>query len=70
MKLGYALLRHGESLHDSDPQRAKAVLAEAIDDLTTAHESLLAFGPACAADAHWCVEQKDFAERLRATVGG
>ncbi len=68
MRLGHTLLRRGEALHDVDPGQARGVLAEAISHLETAHESLLPFGPSRATDARWCAEQKDFAERLRASL--
>ena len=68
MNLGYALLRHGEALHDGDPAQAIGVLTQAIDYLTAAHESLLAFGSDHAADAQWCSEQKDFAQRLSRSI--
>ena len=68
MKLGHALLKQGESLHDRQPDQAKPVLEEAIQWLSTACESLEAFGPDHAADVQWCREQQDFAQRLHASL--
>ena len=68
MKLGHALLKQGESLHDRQPELAKPVLEEALQWLTTARESLEAFGPDHAADIRWCLEQQDFAQRLHASL--
>jgi len=65
LKLGSALLRQGEALHENNDGRAKPVLEEAIGWLTTAGEALSAFGPDHAADIQSCLELKDFAERLR-----
>lgn len=65
LKLGSALLRQGEALHENTDERAKPVLEEAIECLTTAGEALSAFGPDHAADVQSCLELKDFAERLR-----
>ncbi len=66
--LGHALLRYGESLWATDAESASAILGGAIDWLATAHESLAAFGAPAAADAQSCLQLKDFAERLRASV--
>ena len=68
MKLGHALLKQGESLHDRQPDQAKPILEGAIQWLTTAAESLEAFGPDHAADVRWCLEQQDFAQRLHASL--
>jgi hypothetical protein len=75
MNLGNALLKLGESLHDRDPARAKAILEEAIEWLGSSREALLAFGHegppfsrSTYADARWCDEQADFARRLRNTL--
>ncbi len=64
LKLGSTLLAQGEALHDLGDRLAKSVLDEAVELLATAGEELLAFGPANAADARLCLEQKDFARRL------
>lgn len=68
LTLGYAMLRQGESLHDHDAGEAASALDSALETLRTAREALLAFGPDAAADAEWCGEQIDFAERLRASI--
>lgn len=68
MNLGYALLRLGASRHDADARGAAGVLDEALTWLASAHEALLAFGVEAAADAEWCAEQRDFAQRLRASA--
>ena len=65
MKLGSALLKLGESLHETEPDHARPALEEALQWLTSAAEALEAFGPNYAADVRWCLEQKDFAQRLR-----
>ena len=70
LALGHALLQHGESLYADDSERTRLILHEARDWLTAAHESLLAFGPECAADAGGCQEQLDFAGRLLASLDG
>lgn len=64
VNLGHALLRFGESLHDVDTSRCRSVLGEALQWLTGAREALLAFGPVYAADADWCHQQVDFAQRM------
>lgn len=64
MRLGHALLLHGEGLHESASDDARSVLDEATDCLGSAYEALLPFGRATAADAQWCAEQRDFAQRL------
>jgi hypothetical protein len=64
MQLGYALLKKGESVYEEGGEGARSTLVEAVERLTAAHEALLPFGPPCVADVQWCVEQKDFAERL------
>ncbi len=65
LKLGYALLKHGESLHESDRAEAANALDEAAEWLAEARESLEAFG--CLDDDHrWSLEQEDFVRRLRA----
>ena len=68
VKLGSALLKQGELLHERGDPQARRVLDEAIECLAAAHEALLAFGPDHAADAQLCLEQKDFAERLVASL--
>ena len=69
-KLGGALLRQGEALHGGGEKSAKAVLDESVEWLATAAEALLAFGLDHAAEAQSCLEQKDFAERLRDSLHG
>jgi len=68
MILGGTLLKQGEALHGSDPERAGTVLEEATEWLTASREALLAFGPDNAVDADWCDQQADFARRLRETL--
>jgi hypothetical protein len=68
-RLGGALLKQGEALHGGDDKLAKAVLDESVEWLATAAEALAAFGPDHAAEAQSCLEQKDFAERLRDSLG-
>lgn len=68
MKVGYALLRQGESQHDCDPTGAEKTLAEAIECLEASADALSAFGPHNSGDVHWCAEQVDFAQRLRDTL--
>ena len=65
MNLGGTLLKQGEALHGSDPQRAGAILDEAIEWIRSSREALLAFGPDNAVDATCCDQQADFARRLR-----
>jgi tetratricopeptide (TPR) repeat protein len=68
LRLGAALLKHGESLHErNDPQTA-TVLNEAVAWLTSARDALLAFGPDRTADAHSAAQQIDLAERLLASL--
>lgn len=67
-KLAHAVLKHGESIHADTPAEAARLLDEAIARLTETTETLLAFGPTAAPDAHWTAEQLDFAKRLRAVV--
>ena len=66
--LGQALLRGGEALFSRDPSATKGMLVKSIAFLAEAHESLLAFGAEGRADATMCMEQKDFAERLKASL--
>ena len=66
VKLGYALLKLGQSQYESDPGDARAVLVEAVQWLTTSREGLRAFGASQMADVQWCDEQLDFAARLLA----
>ncbi len=68
-KLGSALVKQGESLHEQDANLAKPVLDEAVTWLISAQQSLSAFGPDSAAEVRLCLEQKDFAERLLASGG-
>ncbi len=69
LKLGSALLKQGESLHERDDKLARPALDEAGKWLTTAREALLAFGTEHAAEARVCLEQKDFARRLLTSFG-
>lgn len=69
LRLGTALLRHGEFLHGQDDKRAKPVLEEAVGWLTAAADELPAFGAAQAADVRSCLDQKNFAQRLLASFG-
>lgn len=69
LKLGGALLAQAEALYDRGDKLARPVLDEAVERLTTARQELLAFGPDHAADAQLCLEQKDLAERLLASLG-
>jgi hypothetical protein len=64
MRLGHALLKKGESVYEQGGEGARSALVEAMERLTAAHEALVPFGPSCVADVQWCLEQKDFAERL------
>ena len=68
LKLGSALLKQGEALHDRGDPLAQPLLDEAIEWLTTAHENLSAFGPGGADDARSCLELKDFAQCLRTSL--
>lgn len=68
LHLGNALLRWGESLYEDDGERASSILREALDCFDPTHEALLAFGPPAAADARWCLEQKEFVEKLLASL--
>lgn len=68
MNLGFALLKQGEALHDTDRATAATALTNARSLLGDAREALTAFGGDYAADARWCDEQIDFAERLMATL--
>lgn len=83
MNLGYALLRQGEAICNSRTMNEAApaettvdapvadpvvVLDEAVAQLQAACEGLAAFGREFAADVSWCVEQSDFAQRLRASL--
>jgi hypothetical protein len=77
MKLGYALLKQGEALCESNSRvrrsaraeaRGSLALDEAVEWLSTAYEALLAFGPEAAPDAQYCLDQIDFARRLRASL--
>lgn len=68
MKLGYALLRHGEALCETGTDHAAEVLNECLEHLSSAREALLPFGPKAAVDADWCLEQSDFVQRLLATI--
>jgi len=68
LRVGYALLKQGECLFEQAPESALPVLNEAIERLAAAKEALLAFGGQRAADAQWCSQQADFAERLRASL--
>jgi tetratricopeptide (TPR) repeat protein len=67
-KLAHALLKRAESIHGDDPAETARLLDEAIARLTETQETLLAFGPPAAPDAHWTAEQLDFANRLRALL--
>jgi len=67
-KLAHAVLKRAESIHADTPAESARLLDEAIARLTETNETLLAFGPAAAPDAHWTAEQLDFAKRLRAVV--
>ena len=68
LKLGGTLLAQGEALHDRGDKLGRPILDEAVNWLATAREELLAFGPDHAADAQLCLEQKDLAERLLASL--
>ncbi len=69
LKLGSALLKQGESLHERGDKLARPALDEAGKWLTTAREALLAFGMDHAAEVRLCLEQKDFARRLLTSFG-
>lgn len=66
--LGGSLLKYAASLRERSDDNATTHLKEAIKWLVMAHESLLAFGPDCAADVRWCSEQLDFAKGLLESV--
>lgn len=68
MELSHALLKRGEALVERGDPRAPAVLEELLQGLHAAHEELLAFGPACFAEAQSCLALQDFARRLRAVT--
>ena len=68
MQLAHVLVLLGESLHLCDPQKARAALDEALACLASAREALLPFGEETAADVQWCLDQCDFAQRLRASL--
>jgi len=65
--LGWALLKLGESLFESDSLKAQTALDESVSRLGEARETLVAFGREGERDAATCLEQKDFAARLRAS---
>ncbi len=67
--LGGALLGQGEAFHGCDDELAKSVLDEATQLFSTAYEAFLAFGTGSATDARLSLEQRDFAQRLIATIG-
>ena len=69
MVLAGAQLKLAETLHDTEPASAAEALQIAIDGLGEACESLLAFGEDQMPHAKWCADQKDFAERLLASLG-
>ncbi|MBI4717406.1 MAG: hypothetical protein HY763_06350 [Planctomycetes bacterium] len=66
LTLARALLRRGERLCGGADANARHWLDEAMQLLSAAHDALLAFGPAHAADARTCAELHEFGERLRA----
>lgn len=66
LNLGFALLMHGRSLTERGNAGARNVVAEAAEFLAVAEQGLSAFGPDYAAQAEWCREQLDFANRLTA----
>jgi tetratricopeptide (TPR) repeat protein len=67
-RLGGALVALAAGLLDRDPPRARILLREALDRLCSARESLEAFGPQTRLQAAICDEQRDFAERLSASL--
>jgi len=68
LDVGYSLLKWGESLHGKENRRAEDILTEARNRLCASYEALLAFGPSADEDVRWCDEQRDFAERLLASL--
>jgi tetratricopeptide (TPR) repeat protein len=68
LKLGTALLRQGESLHEHGDKLARPVLEEADERLGGARDALLAFGPDHSTEARLCREQQDFTRRLLASL--
>lgn len=69
LHLGRALMALGESLHGQDPSASRTALCEALVWLTSAGESLQAFGPATTPDVQWCADQIDFTNRLLSALG-
>jgi len=69
MRLGGALLKHGESLADANAVKAMPILNESVEVLTSVRDALAAFGPSHETEAAWCGEQLDFAARLVASSG-
>jgi tetratricopeptide (TPR) repeat protein len=68
LKLGTALLRKGESLHEHGGKLARPVLEEADGRLGSARDAILAFGSDHTAEARLCREQQDFTQRLLASL--
>ena len=62
--LAGALMKHAESVYESDCAQAKSLLSEALAFLATAADELPPFGPEASADVRRCTEQADFARRL------
>ena len=69
LHLGTVLLQQGQTVCDNrNASSARPILQEALQWLTAAHESLLAFGPSQAIAAKRGREQIDFVQRLLAAL--
>ncbi|MEK7731397.1 MAG: hypothetical protein AAB363_06025 [Planctomycetota bacterium] len=66
--LAGALMKHAESIYESECAQARKLLSEALAFLATAADELPPFGPEAAADVRRCAEQTDFARRLLASL--
>lgn len=66
--LAGALIKHAESIYDSDVTHTRKLLDEALAFLATAADELPPFGLETVADIRRCAEQTDFAQRLLASL--
>jgi tetratricopeptide (TPR) repeat protein len=64
LDLAGVLMKHAESVYETDCAQAKKLLNEALAFLATAADELPPFGPEAVADVRRCTEQTDFARRL------
>lgn len=70
LDIAAVLMKHAESVYESDCAQARRLLTEALTFLATAADELPPFGAEAAADVRRCSEQADFTRRLLDCLNG